>query len=140
MEVIGLCLSIPLTLVATVAFCFLARAVFERLPPLRVVGAYLACMALLSAVAELILTATIGPVRLHDQLGVGYWVFRTANFFLAAPSVGTLLLSGRPRRSGSGIPIAPVLACWAVAVASVFFNVFVSEAVDGVDGTGVRPH
>lgn len=134
MEIFGILFSIPVVFVLILGYGVLLHrvvAVHDRFPGfLRVAsGVVLGFLAI-----EVVLLASLGPIWCRQVFGVGFEVVHLLLFFLATPSLATLLvLRGKSRPPGSWF--AAAAACALFALLHVLLQYGVSEALHGVDGT-----
>jgi hypothetical protein len=136
MELIGLMLALPVTLVTSTVFCLLAFCAFHRFPRLRSPVAVFASIILASVVLEVVLSFTFGPLSLHRHLDGLHSVVHFANFILAPPAVACVVLV-RAAQSGAGsilLRVAAICVCWFTCMASLLGNIVVDEAIYGIDG------
>lgn len=133
METCGLLLAFPVAMAASIVYALLVRFLFSRSSAwsrLLVAGS---AIVLALGAFELIAFAVKGIVGARAALGPSLVVLHDAVFVLAPPAVANVLaLSRRPRLAW---PVVAVIT-FAVAIAMIFFNVHVSEALYGVDGVG----
>lgn len=133
MEIFGIILSLPVSFVASVVYCFLLARFIVRLETLTRLM-FLASAAILIAFAgEVILLLTIGPVRARGLLGSGFYVGHLIVFFLGTPALANVLILrwGAKRR----VPwYAAVPFCTVFAFVLVLLQYSVSEALYGIDG------
>ena len=139
MELLGLLFAVPVTLLTSTAFCFLALWAFTRWPFLRLICGVLALLVLLSLAIEAFLSVLVGPLQLHNRWGVIHAVVHHANFFMAPPAVACAiylscihgdLLRGEQR-------ILAIGACWFTCMGVLLGQIAVDEEIYGVDGSGV---
>ena len=141
MELIGLMLALPVTLVTSTVFCLLAFWAFGRFPQLRSPVGVFAGIVVGSVVLEIVLSIAFGPLSLHRHLDGLHSVVHFINFILAPPAVACVILV-RAARSGtrSVLPrIAAIGVCWFTCMASLLGNIVVDEAIYGIDGSGISP-
>lgn len=134
MEIFGILFSVPVVFVLILGYgALLCRVVathdrfsqFFRIAS----GVILGFLAI-----EVVLLASKGPIRCRQIFGVGFEVVHLILFFLATPSLATLLiLRGRSRPPGSRF--AAAAACALFALLHVLLQYGVSEALHGVDGS-----
>ncbi|MCE9559101.1 MAG: hypothetical protein K8R88_09135 [Armatimonadetes bacterium] len=138
MELIGLVLAIPGTLVASLAYCLCASSVLNRYPKLHLPILMFSPIMIASTALEFVFYQRIGALGLYNMVGPAYLTVHDINFLLTAPSVANIVLIGghhfdfsKAMRQGLAI-----LFCWFLAWPTVFFNVVVDEDLFGIDGVG----
>jgi len=141
MELFGLILAVPFTLLSSTAFCSLALWAFRRFPMLQSPIAVGASVILCSVALEFILSLAVGPLALHHRFDGVHSALHFANFVLAPPAIACVILVVALRRGVRPIPlrIAAICVCWFACMASLLGNIVVSEAIYGIDGSGIPP-
>ena len=139
MELFGLILAIPFTLLTSTVFCLLAIWVFRRFPKLRAPAFIAASVVLCFVVLEVILSVAFGPLALHRRFGGVHSVLHFANFVLAPPAITCVILVAALRRGDPSLAlrIVAIGACWFTCMASLFGNIAVDEAIYGIDGSDI---
>ena len=139
MELIGLLLAIPVTLLISAVFCVLAIWALRRFAILRVPVLVASSVIFCSVVLEIILSFALGPLALHNRFGSLHSGLHFANFVLAAPAVACLILVAALRRGSFALRLLAICVCWFTCMASLLSNIVVYENIYGVDGSGTPP-
>ena len=90
MELFGIILSIPVALIASIAYVILIKWIVGKLPqlttPLMLGGGSLLAVFLI----EIILLATIGAVKSRTVVGSAFYGLHLAVFFLGVPALANV--------------------------------------------------
>jgi hypothetical protein len=135
MELFGIVLSIQIAFVASMLYrLLLDRTVLMLQGPSRWLRrGSLLILALFAA--ELILLATIGPVRSRGILGPGFYAAHLVLFFLGPPALANLLVL-RPRGGGPSKWYVAAVTCTLFAFFLVLLQYSVSESLYGINDNG----
>lgn len=139
MELVGLILALPVTLVASIVFCLLASWIFSRFPQVRSRVGFFAGIIVASVVLEVVLSIMFTPLWLHQHLGRFHSVIHFTNFVLAPPAVASVILIPAGH-TGWRYVFRLVIAtgiCWFTCMASLLGHIYVDEAVHGADGSAI---
>jgi hypothetical protein len=131
MELFGIVFSIPVALIASVAYILSIRWIVGKFPqlvtPLLVGGVAILTLFL----AEIVLLATIGAVESRGVVGSLFYGLHLMVFFLAVPALANVLVLQCRRRVT--VPLAITL-CTVFAFILVLMQYGVPEALYGIDG------
>jgi hypothetical protein len=136
MEMFGLLLAVPATLVASTIYCFVAAVVFAKIRLVRRVALVGSPLVLLGVLVEIALLLTLGPKTSYIRLGLGFALLHLTCFWLGPPAVANLALLSLFRkpdtRKWPRIMIA-IMLCWFVCMPTVVVNITVDERIVGVN-------
>jgi hypothetical protein len=93
-------------------------------------------VVLVLMIIEVLAVVTIGSIRLHKYIGPIFGGVHNVVLFLGAPALANLLLISKTEHWYSRWYVTAIF-CFFVGYFLVFFQLIVSEAVFGVDGTGI---
>ena len=140
MELIGLLLAVPVTLVTSALFCILTHFAFRRWPHVRRVCVIAAFWVVGILIGEAAAVFRIGPFHLYQSLGPIYWALHMIGFVFGPPAVGVLVYVGASRLVRfAAIPIAlATVVCWFACMVTLLGNIAIDEDINGIDGSGHR--
>ena len=135
MEVFGILFSVPLAAVATLMYSVIVARVrwFNRGRPLAVIRR-LSTLALVLIAAEILACSIVGAVQARAMIGPTFVVIHLMLFFLGVPSLSNLFVLGKDDASERWK--YAIVPCTALAFVLVMMNIYVSEALYGIDGQG----
>ncbi|MET0516859.1 MAG: hypothetical protein ABW047_16200 [Nitrospiraceae bacterium] len=140
MELFGIILSIPVALIASIAYVILIKWIVGKLPqlttPLMLGGGALLAVFLI----EIILLATIGAAKSRTVVGPAFYGLHLAVFFLGVPALANVLIL---RDRGRAPTLFAITLCAVFAFILVLMQYGVTEAlygIDGNDGSHSEPH
>jgi hypothetical protein len=134
MELFGLVLALPILVALSAGYAFFVRLVIAPRPRLAGTVRLLSLLPVVLVLAELILVASVGAVRVRQVVGPIFPALH-AVFLLIPPSLANLILL--PSRSRSLLAlVAAVSLSFVAGFGLILFNIAVSEALYGVDGIG----
>jgi hypothetical protein len=134
MELFGLILAVPFTGLASAVYVWgVLRFVVPRSGLATVLRA-LSWLPLLATFSELIFVRAVGPVAARTIVGPAFMAIHS--LFLVTPPalINVLLLYRRPpswRRAFIAVAVS-----WGICFGLLLFNIVVSEALFGIDGSG----
>ncbi len=134
MELLGLIFAVPIAGLASAIYAWgVLRLVVPRTGLASVLRA-LSWLPLFVTLSELAFVGAVGPVAARSIVGPAFMAIHSA-FLVAPPAlVNVLLLYRRPpswRRTAFA-----VVASWGLCFGLLLFNIVVSEALFGIDGSG----
>ena len=133
MEIVGIILSIPLALVASLFYCLFLVKIVSRSERARYRMRFASLVVLGLFAAECVLLATLGAVRSRAVLGPGFYPAHLLSFFLTTPALANLLVF----RSRAGVFLQGYVAtvlCTVFAFFLVLLQYDVSESLYRQDG------
>jgi hypothetical protein len=141
MELFGLLLAVPVTLVTSVTFCVLAFFAMQRWPTFCHIALLVAVCVVAAVAIELVLSLTVGPFHLHQRFGGAYTAWHLVAFFFGPPAIAFLVLAGMCRLARLAVVRVGVaiLVCWFACMATLLGNIVIDEDIHGIDGSGQRP-
>ena len=135
MELFGLLIAAPVTLVTSIIYVCIVLAVYRFLPVVGrvlVVGS-IVLMALLAI--ELVILAAMGARGAYAHLGHAFTAIHFLSFFLGPPAVANLVFYFVSRRSAKKWVrfFSAALCCWISCMVALVGHIAVDEAVVGID-------
>lgn len=132
MELFGLLLAIPVTLIASFVYAVLALALFRFLPIVGRVFVVASLLVVAVIVTEVVLLVVLGPKDTYARLGHGFTALHFLGFLLGPPAVANLILHfGRCWRWLRFF--SATACCWIACMSALLGNIAVDEAIGGVD-------
>jgi len=133
MELFGIILSIPAAFTASGLYILFLIFVVRRFKQMSLWLWWSGVIILAFFAVELLLLATLGPVRSRAVVGPSFYPAHVALFFGGTPALANLLVL-RQRRAVGLWACAAVVSCTVFAFGSVLLQYAVSEALYGIDG------
>lgn len=135
MELIGLMLAVPATLLATCAYVAMLAGVMRFLPKIAGFVAVGSVAALGCVAVEQFYLSSFGAVETYARLGRTYAAIHLVAFFLGPPAIANLVfLAARLlKRSMWTAAIAAGTLCWPASLITVGMNILIDEHIAGVD-------
>ena len=134
MELFGLILAVP---VAGFASAIYVWAVLRLVVPRSGLAAALRTLSwlpLLATLSELIFVGAVGPVSARTIVGPAFMAIHSL-FLVTPPAFANVLLLYRRPPSWPRLALA-VAASTAISFGLLLFNIVISEALFGIDGSG----
>ena len=132
MELFGIFFSIPVSLVASLVYCFFLQKVVLKSDRASRAVRIASYVVLLLFVIEIVLLISLGAVHSRSLVGPAFTVFHFLIFFLGTPALaGSLVL--RPRGGLLLAWYASAFLCTLFALCLVLLQYSVSEALYGID-------
>jgi hypothetical protein len=135
MELFGIVLSFPASLIAVSIYSLILRRITARRPSLSRLILWVSLSVLLLLVLEFIGVTMMGALQLRASLGATYWVAHIVLFFLAVRSLTNMLHLQKKVPFISRWYITAFI-CAVFTIFVVLLQIVVSEALYGIDGTG----
>jgi hypothetical protein len=132
MELLGIALSVPIALVASMLYCFFLERVVLKFERPRRWLLFTSYFVLALFAAELVLLLTLGAVHSGAIFGHSFYVLHLALFFLGVPSLANFLLLRQRRRIVDRWYVAGML-CTVFAFLLVLLQYHVSESLYGIE-------
>jgi hypothetical protein len=134
MELIGLLLAAPLTLLTSLAYTALANALFRRWPTAGRVALPISCGVVALATIEILLFISIGAKSAFLYLHHAFTVLHFSVIFLTPPAIANIVLHFAAKRGAKESLrfIVGAGCCWFVCMAMLLGNIMVDEAIMGV--------
>jgi hypothetical protein len=134
MEVFGILLSIPAAFVASGLYILFLIFVVRRFARASLWLWWSGVVILAFFAVELLLLATLGPVRSRAVVGPSFYPAHVALFLCGTPALANLLILRQRRAVALLWACAAVVSCTLFAFGSVLLQYAVSEALYGVNG------
>lgn len=135
MEMLGMLLAFPATMIASVTYAFISKYLLERFPSVRskVLAASLLLLAFLSL--EISLVATLGILNARETIGRSFEFLHIICFWFSPPALVNILLVKGGSTFWSRWYVVSI-CCFFLAISIVFFNLEVTSVLYGPDGGG----
>ena len=133
MELVGIALFIPFAALAAAAYAAIARGLFARSASLASIAYRISSAVLLLFATEVVAVGTLGILRSREILGLPFLVAHELTLILAPPALANVLVLSLKSRKSWYVAAA---AATCLAIAMLFFDIKISEALYGIDGTG----
>lgn len=132
MELLGIALSVPVALGASMLYCFFLDRVVLKFDRPRRWLLFTSYFVLFVFAAELVMLYAFGAVRSAAILGPSFYVVHSILFFLGVPSLANLLLLTPRRRFVDSWYVAAAV-CTIFAFFLVLLQYSVSESLYGFE-------
>lgn len=135
MEMLGILLAFPATLIASVTYTFVAKYLLERFSSIRLKVIVASWFFLSLLVAEICLVGSFGVLHAREVIGRSFEFLHFACFWFGPPGLVNILLARRKANFWSRWYVVSV-CCFFLAISIVFFNLEVTDMLYGPDGVG----